>query len=329
MTRLLVAAFAASALAASAQASDMRIFAQLPDQPEGLALDKDGVLYASTHAGQTIYRVADDGSSELVATVPSEEAKGHGEALGMEFDANGDLIVAYTEHSAHSNLFDPFHAGCRDATVTASGVYRVKVETGEVTPVVTKADGVPFCYPDDVDIDKAGNIYLSDLTYAGIWKITPEGEATLWSADPLLNKVDDAAPMGVNVVVLDRAEENIFAATTTVPGRIVRIPINADGSAGQAVAHSLGHTYFDGIDIDDEGYIYAAESGINQITIVAPEAGWLGLTARRVAGEGDPLQGPTSIVVKDGTIYTANLAFGMKPEQKNKAIVAITGYEKP
>ncbi len=78
--------------------------------------------------------------------------------------------------------------------------------------------------------------------------------------------------------------------------------IKQDGTAGKAVEHSLGHSYFDGIDIDSDGYIYGAESGINQIVVIAPQAGALGITQRRVAGVGGPLQGPTSIVVRDGII---------------------------
>lgn len=41
-----------------------------------------------------------------------------------------------------------------------------------------------------------------------------------------------------------------------------------DGTAGDAIIHSRRHTYFDGIEIDDEGYIYASEPGINQIIVI-------------------------------------------------------------
>ncbi len=85
------------------------------------------------------------------------------------------------------------------------------------------------------------------------------------------------------------------------------------------------------MEIDDEGYIYAAESSvsINQIIVLPPDtAGWLGMTPRKVIGSGDPLQGPTSIVIRDGVLYTANLAFGLPEEQKNKAVVAIENFSK-
>jgi len=309
---------------------DNAIFAQLPDAPEGIAVDSNGTMYVTTINGQQIFQVNDDGSSILIATVPSAEEVGQGLLIGMETDADDNIIVAYTQHSAINggdDLFNPRHPACHDVRVTRTGVYKVEPTTGAVTAIATRGDGHPFCFPDDVDIDKSGNIYLTDLTYAGIWKISADGSSvTMWSDHALLNWTDDALPLGVNVLVLDKAEENIFAATTTLEGLIVRIPINEDGSAGEAVIHSRGHTFFDGIEIDDDGYIYVSEPGINTILAVSPEAGWLGMTARKTLSSGGDLQGPTSLVLRDGVLYTTNLAFGVPPENQNKAVVAIRNF---
>jgi sugar lactone lactonase YvrE len=135
--------------------------------------------------------------------------------------------------------------------------------------------------------------------------------------------------MGVNVCVLDKEEKNIYAATTTRVGRIVKIPINEDGSAGKAVLFSTAHFPFDGIEIDDEGYIYAAEPGANRIIVLSPQGGgpW-SLTPRKVIAIGPPLQGPTSLVLRDGVLYTANLAWGMPPEKRDNTIIAIKGFSK-
>ena len=95
----------------------------------------------------------------------------------MGLDNRGSLYVAYKQESPRyeaNNLGDPFHAACRDATVTASGVYKIELATGKVTALAAKADGWPFCFPDDVDIDEQGNVYMTDLTYAGIWTRRPK-----------------------------------------------------------------------------------------------------------------------------------------------------------
>lgn len=311
----------------------MWAYATLPAAPEGVCVDSQNNLYASiTYTGEVVL-LKDDGSHEHIAWVPSKEESGQGQLIGMDVDAQDNIYIAYLQFSKSidygADLFDKHHPACHDVRVTRSGVYKIDAKTREVTPVATRAEGWPFCFPDDVDIDKAGNIYLTDLTYSGIWKIWTDGKVTMWSNDPLLNPTDPIDSMGVNVCVLDKEEKNLYAATTTRVGRIVKIPINEDGSAGKAELFSTAHAYFDGIEIDDEGYIYASEPGLNQIIVLSPQGGgpW-SLTPRKVIASGPPLQGPTSLVLRDGILYTANLAFGVKPEQKNKAVVAVKGFSK-
>lgn len=311
----------------------MWVYATLPEAPEGVCIDSKNNLYATMALIGEVVLIKDDGSYEHVAWVPSKEESGQGEIYGLDVDTEDNIYVAYAQHSKYMNLHQDIpqshHPACHDVRVTRSGVYKIDAKTHKVTPVATRAEGWPFCFPDDVDIDKKGNIYLTDLTYSGIWKISPDGKkVTMWCDDPLLNWGDTPLPLGVNVVVLDKEEKNIFAATTTQPGRIVKIPIKEDGSAGKAVIHSTGHCLFDGIEIDDEGYIYASEPSISQIVVISPKAGWAGITPRKIIARGAPLQGNCSLVLRDGVLYAANLAYGMPKEKKNRAIVAIKGFSK-
>jgi sugar lactone lactonase YvrE len=307
----------------------MWVYTKLPGVPEGVCIDSKKNLYATVSYTGELVKLNNDGSFDHIAWVPSKEDSGKGQLIGIETDNNDNIYAAYKEFShKYEHLLDPFHPDCKLATIKKSGVYKIDAKTHKVTPVLTRGDGWPVCFPDDVDIDDAGNIYVSDLTYSGIWKITPDRKVTLWSADPLLNWSDPVLPLGVNVVVLDKKQKNIYAATTTAEGRIVRIPIKEDGSAGKAVIHSRCHSYFDGIEIDDEGYIYATEPGLNQIIVVAPKPGFAGITPRKVIARGAPLQGPTSLILRDGVLYTANLAFGMPPDKSHKTVVAIKGFTK-
>jgi hypothetical protein len=116
---------------------------------------------------------------------------------------------------------NPFHPSCRDATVTRSGVYKIDAKTRRVTALATKADGWPFCFPDDVTIDSQRNVYMSDLTYSAIWKISPDGKRVdIWSSHPLLNwspKPYSGNPQGVNDLVLDKQQKSILAVTDGDP----------------------------------------------------------------------------------------------------------------
>jgi hypothetical protein len=196
--------------------------------------------------------------------------------------------------------------------------------------VATRGDGYPFCFPDDVDIDDKGNIYLTDLTYAGIWKITPEGEVTMWCNDKLLNWSGQFAT-GVNVLVLDKEQKTIYAGCTG-DGCVVRIPIKEDGSAGKPTIYAQFIGPIDGIEIDDEGFIYVSDIIRNEISIIAPVEHPFSLPPRLIIANifNAPLDNNTSLVLRDGVLYTANLGYMHEDWQNaDKTVVAIKGFQKP
>ncbi|MBW1947510.1 MAG: SMP-30/gluconolactonase/LRE family protein [Deltaproteobacteria bacterium] len=312
-----------------AEQTKVWVYTKLPGAPEGVCIDSKNNLYATVSFTGELVKLKENGAYDHVAWVPSKEDSGKGQVVGIEADKQDYIYVTYKEFSPkYEGLLNPRHPDCNDVTVKKSGIYKVDPGTGKVTPVLTRGDGWPVCFPDDIAIDDSGNLYVSDLTYSGIWKISPDGKVTMWCDDPLLNWSDISIPLGVNVVVLDKEQKNIYAATTTIEGLIVKIPIKQDGTAGKAVIHSRCHSYFDGIEIDDEGYIYASEPGLNQIIVVAPKTGMVGITPRKVIARGAPLEGPTSLVLRDGVLYTANLAYGWPEEAKSKTIIAIKGFTK-
>ncbi|MBW2062030.1 MAG: SMP-30/gluconolactonase/LRE family protein [Deltaproteobacteria bacterium] len=312
---------------ALAEQTRVWVYTKLPGVPEGLCIDSKNNLYATVSFTGELVKLKDNGAYDHVAWVPTKADSGKGQVIGIEADKSDNILVTYKEFSKKwEGLLNPRHPDCNDVTVKKSGVYKVNPSTGKVTPVLTRAEGWPVCFPDDIAVDNAGNIYVSDLTYSGIWKISPDGKVTMWCDDPLLNWSDPSLALGVNVIVLDKQQKNIYAATTTIEGRIVKIPIKKDGSAGKPRFHSRMHTYFDGIEIDDEGYIYASEPGLNQIIVVSPKAGFV--TPRKVIARGAPLEGPTSLVLRDGVLYTANLAYGWPDEAKSNTVIAIKGFTK-
>jgi len=308
----------------SAEEPKIWVYAKLPGAPEGVCVDSKKNLYTTLHNMGEVVLLKDGGSFEHIAYVPTKEEIGQGEIYGIEADKDDNLYVAYLQNSRyldiHKDIPNAYHPACHDVRVTRSGVYKIDAKTRQVTAVATRGDGWPFCFPDDVAIDNAGNIYLTDLTYSGIWKISPDGKkVTMWSNDPLLNWLSDPSlPLGVNALVLDKDQKNLYADTTTLDGRIVKIPINADGSAGKAQLYSRGHTWFDGIEIDDEGYIYASEPGANQIVVIPPKG-----YPNRIIIASPLFQGPTSLALRDGILYTANLGYGLPYEQRLKTVVAI------
>jgi len=101
---------------------------------EGLAVAADGTIYGGTQQGH-ILRFATDGTQAIVAETG-------GRPLGIEFDAEGDLIVA-------------------DAY---KGLLRIDLDGGAITVLTTEAEGVPFRFTDDLAIARDGRIYFTDAS---------------------------------------------------------------------------------------------------------------------------------------------------------------------
>ncbi len=309
------------------------VFATFDDTPEGLAVDANGNIYAALFHTGKIVKLTPDGKKEVIAVVPSEKDARKGDTVGIDLDKDGNIYVAFKQSSLKyeaNNLNDPQHAACRDATVTLSGVYKIDSKTRRVTALATRADGWAFCLPDDVEIDSMGNIYLTDLTYSGIWKISPDGKRVeMWSSHPLLNwsaTPYSGFPLGVNVLVMDKDGKNLYVATDGDP-MILRIPIKPDGSAGEPVVISRGHSPFDGIELDDRGNIYVSEILRSEIWVVSPDGSQRMLVANKRTA---PLDNNTSLIWHKGMLCTANLGFShTKVDDAAKTIVCISGFDRP
>jgi sugar lactone lactonase YvrE len=311
------------------------VMAKLPDRPWGLGIDSKGNIYTSLSSSGEVVMLKDDGSYDHIAWVPSKEESGKkGLAIGLDLDRADNIYVAYKAPSKYDeeDVETPFHPACRDATVTRSGVYKIDAKTRMVTALATRADGWPFCWPHDVAVDSQGNVYMADVTYSAIWRISSDGKnVDLWSAHPLLNWPPNPYSgfyLGVSALVLDKREKNIYAVTTGDP-MVLRIPIKQDGSAGEPQALTpSGYSLLDGVELDAKGNIYISEVLRNEIWVLSPD----GSQRIQIANPANtPLDNNCSLVLKGDVLCAANFGGFTHPkaEEADRTVVCMKGFPVP
>ena len=303
------------------------VAASLPGNPEGLAVDSAGTIYAGLWKTGTIVRLGPHGGYQRIATVPSEELGKRGMTVGMELGPDGKLYVAYVWNYTEAEEADPLHPACRDSRDVYTGIYQVDTASGTVSPFLTKKDGWPVCFPDDIAFDSGGNLYVTDLTLSGIWKITPGRSHSLWSADALLQWPPPpftGSPEGANDLELAPDGKSLYIVTDGSPA-ILNIPIREDGSAGQPIVVSRDLTLLDGIAVDERGNIYVSEPLRNEISVFSPDA-----TQRIVVGSEDtaPISSPTSLIYHNGTLCVANSGMGIIPREPRN-VICLSGFKRP
>ncbi len=247
--------------------------------PEGIAARTGGGIYVGMTGLGEIRRVA-DGTSEVVATIPLEE--GDIGVLGLTFREDGTLYAAVVSSS--------------DAI---RGVWRIGRD-GEAAHV---AGTHVMAFPNDLAFDRRGNLYVTDSAAGSVWRISRDGSVDLWVQDDLLTGTGDfglGIPIGANGIVFVPGRSGggaagqagqVFVANTE-RGQLIRVPLMADGGAGQPVLVLAGEELvgLDGIVADEHGRIFGAVNVQDKVVVIAPD----GSSVETVAAEG--LDFPAGVV---------------------------------
>ena len=171
----------------------------------------------------------------------------------------------------------------------------------------------------------SGNVYVSDLELGVIWKFDRAGHGGVWSDHPLLGWTEQSGTwnvrngtvigyIGINTVALSPDGRYLFAGTDGGPGGatgsglLVRIPIQADGSAGKADLFAAGLGANDGLEVGPDGTVYFGDTYNSDVWAFSPDGSHRQLIASRDQF-GDPLDNATSIVFLNGCLYETQLGF--------------------
>jgi sugar lactone lactonase YvrE len=229
--------------------------------PEGLTVAPDGTIHVGILSTGEILRVTPNGSVAKFAQIPLPE----GAILVGLAAADSTNVYALVFSNDENN-----------------GVWYVSAHGASVSQVAQLPVG---SLPNGLVLDGTGHILVTDTIGGRVFRVQPTGEVEVWAADPsLLGNVDEIGPLGfpigANGIVMAPDGDAIYVAVSE-KARLVRIPINEDGSAGDVavVAEDPALGGADGIDVGPEGAVYVAVNGQNQIAAVDPETGKVDVVA--------------------------------------------------
>ena len=257
--------------------------------PEGIAFDHQGNTFVSLSPRGEIREIAVDGTQSTYAAV-SPAGQGFG-PVGLAFDAAGDLFVA-------AATFNP-------ATV---GVYEIAKGT-HTAQRLTGSEQIAF--PNGLAFDDTGALYATDTLLGAVWRLSPGSTPTEVVQTPLLEgdgSFGFGVPLGANGIAFRHGS---LYVTATEKGRVVRIPISANGVAGtpQLVVESQQLVGADGCQFDVHGGLYIAVNAQNKIVRLDPDG-----TITVIASAADGLDFPASPLFGVGhgdrsTLFVTNFAF--------------------
>ena len=257
--------------------------------PEGLAR-RDGKTYVGFAPGAAIVEVDAAGTTTPFATVPSTFGGSKGFTLGLAFDAAGQLYIAQAS-------FDPS---------VVPGIYRVPAGGGAAT--APWASDPAMTFPNGLAFTASGQLFVADSTGA-VFAIDTAGHVAVWKRDPLLVGDPHACPgvlpmppIGANGIVVTATDVWV---TNTDHGALVRIPIRADGSAGDATAvvSDCALAGADGIALGHDGAFVAAINAKDELVRITQSGSFRTLVA------GPPLDFPASVVIDGKSTFATAAAF--------------------
>lgn len=317
-TTLTVSTFAGSGVAGSADGTGP---AATFNQPTGVAVDRDGNVYVADLLNCTIRKITPNAVVTTLAGSANNpgfqdgqgtEAKFY-QPIGLAVDASGYVYVA----DYYNN---------RIRKISPTGLVTTLAGSGQVGADDGLGTAATFHQPEDLVLDRSGNIYVSDEGNSLIRKVSPEGMVTTIAGSGQQGAVDGQGtaasfclPDGIaldemgNLYIADSGNNLIRkidrqGMVTTLAGS--GKPGSADGK-GAAASFGLP----EGICLDIFGNLYVADyynstirkvTRQGEVTTIAGSTGVGGLVNGPVASA--LFHGPYGVRVdKSGDLYVVEV----------------------
>ncbi len=270
---------------------------------ENIIIDSQGRIFLSSLDEGMVYRLDPDGQE---VKFPLERP------AGLAFDAQGNLLVASSIGSK------------------APGIYQVQAD-GKTTLLVPMTEAV---FLNGIVHLQEDRYLLADSYQACIWEADiTKGTAHIWLQHPTLAHAADPfhpVPEFPGVNGLKIFGDTLYASSTQQQ-KLVRIPLNADGSAGTPEVF-MTSINLDDFAFDTAGNLYGTTHVYNSVVHISPDR-----QITVIAGLAQGAAGSTAVAFGHETndLYvTTNGGMsspppgGVQPARLVRLTVGATGYER-
>ncbi|WP_158633672.1 SMP-30/gluconolactonase/LRE family protein [Tautonia sociabilis] len=211
---------------------------------EGPASDADGNLYFSDVRGNTIYKIALDGTLSKFL----EDSQG---CNGLMVDPAGKIIA------------------CQGG---AKRVIAIDPDSKEITVLADSFEGQPFDRPNDLVLDRAGGVYFTDPGPGAVYYIDAERNVSRILSDlPRPNGVL-LSPSGKTLYVLPSGAPDVLSYPIESPGKPGAKLVLCQLRQAAGAPPRGG----DGLTVDSRGVLYLTQPALSSIQVVAPNGNTLG-----------------------------------------------------
>ncbi len=253
------------------------------NSPNSTAVDSAGNIYVSDLVNRVIRKIEPDGIVGIFAGTVGLQGTNDGVGSIARFTAPMGLAV-----DRANNLYVADQGGDTIRKIAPGGTVTTLAGTGKKSG---STDGVGadarFTGPENLAVDSAGNVYVSDTGNQTIRKVTPDGVVTTLAGSPGLKGTADgtndvarfSTPRGIvvdrsNIVfVADSGNSAIRKLVVTGGDRVVTTfagTLSQNGSV-DATGNAAQFHFPYGLAFDPDGNLYAADRSNQDIRKITPD----------------------------------------------------------
>lgn len=271
------------------EAPETVVFTKAGLYPEGLQYDAVGSRFlVSSQTAGALGAVADDGTYSVFADDAALVS-----TIGLYYDAPRNRVLAAVS--------DPGYNAARTSAATLRKLARLAIfnrDNGQLVRAVDLGALRPAYsahFANDMAVDNAGNVYVTDSFAPLIYKVDAAGTATVFLEDARLAAA--AGAFGLNGIAYH--PDGYLLVAKSDAGALYKVPLSNPAAFTAVATTGLNLRAIDGLRLTDNNTLQAVSNAQAKVQRLASADGWA--TAALSGTFTTPPQFPTSLAVRSGT----------------------------